>query len=59
MAHDWSGDPAQPVSGTDALPADISNAIYAMTKVIAMYEGAGVDAANYGQSFEKLAFPLA
>lgn len=59
MAHDWSQDPAQPIAGTDALPADISNAIYAMTKVVAMWEGAGVDASNYGQSFEKLAFPFA
>lgn len=58
MAVDWAGLPPDPVSGTDALPADISNVIYAMTKLIAMWEGAGVDAVNYGQSFDKLANPL-
>lgn len=58
MAHDWSQDPAEPIPGTDALPADISNAIFAMTKIAAVWEGAGVDAVAYGQSFEKLANPL-
>lgn len=66
MALDWASVPSAAkdatngnvVLGTDALPADISNAIFAMTKVVAMWEGAGVDAANYGQSFEKLANPL-
>lgn len=59
MSHDWNSDPASPISGTEALPSDIANSINAMTKVIAMWEGAGVDAVNYGQLFDKLSFPLA
>ncbi len=66
MAMNWGTVPSEAldsangnvVLGTDALPADISNAINAMTKIIALWEGAGVDAQNYGQLFEKLANPL-
>lgn len=65
MAQNWGAVPSGAldattgtVLGTDALPADISNVIFAMTKIVSMWEGGGVDATNYGQNFEKLTNPL-
>lgn len=56
---DWNGMPAEPIAGTDALPSDISNAIGAMAELKDYWEGQAVATANYGQLYEKLAFPFA